>query len=84
MKEKYILCKQCVLNYSLLCNLQRNDVFSPPQLHGRMAISNVSIQLRFMQEIITQNPVSEWILMMRSLNWISAISLRSAQHEREI
>ncbi len=35
-------------------------------------------------EIIRQNLVSEWILMMRSLNWISAKSLMSAQHEWEI
>ncbi len=26
-------------------------------------------------KVVWQNPVSEWILMMRSLNWISAISL---------
>ncbi len=34
--------------------------------------------------ILKQNPVSEWILMMRSLNWISAKFLMSVQHEWEI
>ncbi len=30
--------------------------------------------------ILRQNPLSGWILMMRSLNWISAKSLMSVQH----
>ncbi len=37
-----------------------------------------------MGQIFRQNPVSEWILMMRSLNWISAKFLISALHEWEI
>ncbi len=39
--------------------------------------------LNTVQSLI-QKPVSEWILMMRSLNWILAKSLMSVQQEWEI